>query len=218
MITLTIKDSNYPKLLREISSPPPVLYVNTSRPLEELFKNPAIAVVGTREITYYGRTVTQEITRDLVKRGIMIVSGLARGVDICAHTTALESNGLTIAVLGSGLDCVYPAEHQRIAKIISENGAVISEFPLGTRPNSPNFPRRNRIISGLSLGVVVTQAAERSGTMITASFAADQGREVFAVPGPITSPYSRGTAVLINKGAKLVTNVNDILEELPIQT
>lgn len=215
LIKLTLKDKNYPKLLREIANPPAVLYIKTLKSLEEIFTRPAVAVVGTRNISSYGRIVTQKITKDLVKHGITIVSGLAKGVDVCAHITALENNGLTIAVLGSGIDSIYPAEHLRIANQIVENGALISEFPLGTRASPGNFPIRNRIISGLSLGVVITEAAEKSGTMITASFAADQGREVFAVPGPITSPYSAGTSALIRKGAKIVTNINDILEELP---
>lgn len=215
MITLTLKDKNYPKLLREISNPPPVLYVQTSRKLEEIFANPAISVVGTRNISSYGRIVTQKITRDLVQHGFTIVSGLARGVDVCAHQTALVHSGLTIAILGSGIDCIYPPEHLRIANQIAQNGAIISEFPLGTRASALNFPRRNRIISGLSLGVVVTEASQKSGTMITASYAADYGREVFAVPGPITSYYSKGTSELIKKGAKMVTEVQDILEEFP---
>lgn len=212
---LTLNDKDYPKLLKEIADPPPVLYVKTNLSLTGLFQKQAIAIVGTRNISSYGRVVTQKITQELVDRGITIVSGLARGIDVCSHKAAIEAGGLTLAVLGSGIDQIYPAEHLRMAEEIVRNGALISEFPLGMRAFPGNFPVRNRIISGLSQGVVVTEAAEKSGTMITASYAADQGREVFAVPGPITSPLSAGTSALLKKGAKLVTGVADILEELP---
>ena len=212
---LTLNDKDYPKLLKEIADPPPVLYVKSNISLDNLFLRPAIAVVGTRNISSYGRVVTQKITQGLVDRRITIVSGLARGIDVCSHKTAIEAGGLTLAVLGSGIDQIYPAEHLRIAEEITQHGALVSEFPLDMRAYPGNFPIRNRIISGLSLGVVVTEAAEKSGTMITASYAADQGREVFAVPGPITSPLSAGTSALLKKGAKLVTKVEDILEELP---
>lgn len=212
---ITLNDKDYPKLLKEIAEPPYVLYVKSAIPLDRLFRKPCIAIVGTRNITSYGRVVTQRITEGLVDCGLTIVSGLARGVDVCAHETALESQGLTIAVLGSGIDQIYPAQNVPVAKKIIQKGALISEFPLGMRAYPGNFPIRNRIISGLSLGVVVTEAAEKSGTLITASYAADQGREVFAIPGPITSPLSAGTSALLKKGAKLVTNVSDIIEELP---
>lgn len=212
---LTLNDKDYPKLLKEIADPPPVLYVKTSLSLNYLFSKKALAVVGTRRISSYGRIITQKITGELVHRGIVIISGLARGVDICAHQETIESGGLTIAVLGSGIDEIYPAENIRIAQEITKHGALISEFPLGMRAFPGNFPIRNRIISGLALGVVVTEAAEKSGTMITASYAADQGREVFAIPGPITSLLSAGTSALLKKGAKLVTGISDILEEIP---
>lgn len=212
---LTLNDEIYPRLLKEIPDPPPVLYLKTEVPLNRLFLSPAIAIVGTRNISAYGRIVTQRITEGLVDKGITIVSGLARGVDVCAHQTTLENGGKTIAVLGSGIDRIYPAEHLRITGEIVKKGAVVSEFPLQMPALPGNFPIRNRIISGLSLGVVVTEAAGKSGTLITTSYAGDQGREVFAVPGPITSINSFGTSELLKKGAKLVTEVNDILEEFP---
>ncbi|MBI2028947.1 DNA-protecting protein DprA [Candidatus Gottesmanbacteria bacterium] len=215
MITVSLEDKIYPPLLKEIQSPPKRLYINTKIDINKLFKTKAIAVIGTRNITAYGRQVTQKITKELVKRGFIIVSGLARGIDYIAHQTALKEGGLTIAVLGCGLDRIYPAEHARLAAEIIKNGALVTEFPLHTQITRQNFPIRNRIISGLSQGVVICEAAEKSGTMITASFAADQGREVFAIPGPITSPTSSGVSALLKKGAKLVTNVDDILEELP---
>ena len=227
------EEESYPKLLKEIVDKPAVLYVKTqdaegpariftkfngAGKTQNIFGNEAIAVVGTRKVTGYGRQVTEMITEGLVAAGLVVVSGLARGVDKISHETALGNNGLTIAVLGCGLDLVYPTEHQGLAeRIIESGGAVISEYPLGVPAMPGNFPARNRIISGLSLGVVVTEAAEDSGSLITASNAAEQGREVFAVPGPITSPLSFGTAELIKKGAKLVRGVNDILEELGIK-
>lgn len=215
-ITLvTLGDSRYPKLLKEIGDPPFALNIKTKIDLKRLFSMPALAVVGTRKMSGYGRVVTQQLTAGLVEKGYLIVSGLARGVDITAHQTALLKGGLTIAVLGSGIDCVYPIEHLRISREIVEKGALVSEFPLGYRPFPTNFPIRNRIISGLSTGIVVTEAAEKSGSMITVTAAAEQGREVFAVPGQITSFSSLGTSEILKKGAKLVTKVEDILEELP---
>lgn len=214
MITVSIDDKIYPPLLKEIQNPPRQLYINSKIDINKLFRTKTIAVVGTRNITTYGREVTKKITLELVKNGFVIVSGLARGIDYIAHQTALDQGGLTIAVLGCGLDRIYPAEHARLALEIIKNGALVTEFPLHTQITRQNFPIRNRIISGLSLGVVICEAAEKSGTMITASFAADQGREVFAIPGPITSPTSSGVSALLKKGAKLVTNVHDILEEL----
>ncbi len=212
---IMLNDKDYPKLLKEIADPPYVLYIKSKIPLDELFRKPCIAIVGTRNITSYGKVVTQRITEGLVDYGLTIVSGLARGVDILAHQTTLDCKGLTLAILGSGIDQIYPAQNIPVALEIIEKGALISEFPLGMRAFPGNFPIRNRIISGLSLGVVVTEAAEKSGTLITASYAADQGREVFAIPGPITSPLSAGTSALLKKGAKLVTGVADILEEIP---
>jgi DNA processing protein len=184
---------------------------------DNLLNRKALAVVGTRKVTSYGRQVTEMITEGLVNSGLVIVSGLARGVDEIAHETTIRNGGLTIAVLGCGLDLVYPPEHRDLAdKIVESGGALVSEYPLGTPAVPGNFPARNRIISGLSLGVVVTEAAEDSGSLITASDAGEQGREVFAVPGPITSPLSRGTSELLKKGAKVVSGVEDILEELGV--
>jgi DNA processing protein len=210
-------EENYPKLLKEIEGRPPVLYVKVRqiRPAGQIFQKKAVAVVGTRKVTSYGRQVTEVIVKGLVASGLVVVSGLARGVDGVAHQATINNGGITIAVLGSGLDLIYPPEHKKLAeKIVESGGAIVSEFPLGAQTVPGNFPARNRIISGLSLGVVITEAAENSGSLITASCAADQGREVFAVPGPITSPLAAGTAELIKKGAKLVSGVEDILEEL----
>ena len=210
---LTWDSADYPSYLREIDGPPPLLYIVGD--LENIDRW-AVAVVGTRRVTPYGRQVTQEIVAGLVRNGVTIISGLARGVDAIAHKTALDYGGRTIAVLGSGPDNVYPPEHRDLAKqIVRGRGAVISEYPLGTEPEARNFPPRNRIISGLSLGVVVVEAGERSGAGISAEYALNQGREVFAVPGNVNSPTSRGTNRLIQRGeAKLVTNSNDVLEEL----
>ncbi len=217
--TICLEEDNYPKTLKEISDPPFLIYVKSENKdqIWEIFKKRAIAVVGTRKVTDYGKQVTEKITKGLVENNFVIISGLARGVDKIAHETTINSKGLTVAVLGCGLDVVYPPEHTDLEKkIIKNGGLIISEFPLGTQPNPGNFPVRNRIISGLSLGVVVTEAAEKSGSLITASCAAEQGREVFAVPGPITSPLSSGNSELLKKGAKLVTKVEDILEELNV--
>jgi len=212
---ITTDDNNYPKLLKEISDPPPVLYIRGEIPTEIL--NQTIAVVGTRKMTTYGREVTEVLVRDLVAAGFTIVSGLARGIDSYAHRVTVGNGGKTIAVLGGGVDTIYPSENISLAEEIAKgNGAVISEFPLGMQPVPGNFPARNRIISGLSLGVLVTEAGEDSGSLITAGLAGEQGREVFAVPGPIYSKLSYGPAELIKQGAKLVMNVGDILEELNI--
>ena len=210
---LTWNSPDYPSYLREVDSPPPLLYVVGS--LEDIDRW-AVAVVGTRRVTSYGRQVTQELVSGLVRSGVTIVSGLARGIDAVAHKAALDLGGRTIAVLGSGPDNIYPPEHRDLARqIVRGHGAVISDYPLGTQPDAKNFPPRNRIISGLSLGVVVVEAGARSGASITAQFALEQGREVFAVPGNVNRPASQGTNRLIQQGtAKLVTNANDILEEL----
>jgi len=209
---LTWNSADYPQYLREVDGSPPLLYVHGS--LEEIDRW-AVAVVGTRRLTAYGRQVTQELVTALVLNGVTIISGLARGIDSVAHKTALEYDGRTIAVLGSGPDCIYPPENRTLArKIVKGNGAVITEYGLGVKPDAKNFPPRNRIISGLSLGVVVIEAGERSGASITAQFAMEQGRDVFAVPGNINSPASKGTNRLIQQGAKLVTSADDILEEL----
>jgi DNA processing protein len=213
---LTLNDSKYPKLLKEISDPPFLLYIRGKKTDEPINLERTIAVVGTRKITRYGEEVTRRIVADLVSYGFTIVSGLAYGVDAIAHQTAIDSGGKTIAVLGCGIDIIAPPSNARLYRQISEDGfgAVVSEMPLGLWASKGTFPARNRIISGLSLGVVVTEGADDSGALITARNAGEQGREVFAVPGPITSPYSRAPAALIKKGAKLVESAKDILEEL----
>ncbi|MBI3385798.1 DNA-protecting protein DprA [Candidatus Gottesmanbacteria bacterium] len=215
---LTLSDPKYPKLLKQLSDAPFLIYVRGKRGKEPLNLDRTIAVVGTRKVTTYGTQVTQKITAELVSCGFTIVSGLAYGVDAIAHQTALGSGGQTIAVLGCGIDIIAPPSNARLYRDICEGGrgAIVSEMPLGMRPNKGLFPARNRIISGLSLGVVVTEGAEDSGALITARNAAEQGREVFAVPGPITSPYSKGPAKLFKQGAKLVESAQDIIEELKL--
>ena len=208
---LTCGSATYPQRLKEIYDYPPVLYVR-GNPLPE--DETCLAVVGTRRATVYGRQVTEEIVSDLARNKVTIVSGLAKGIDSIAHRAALEAGGRTIAVFACGLDIVYPAENANLAREIMEHGALISEYPLGIRPKADNFPRRNRIMSGLSLGVLVVEAGESSGALITANQALEQNRDVFAVPGSILSPASRGTNHLIQEGAKLVRNHVDILEEL----
>ncbi|MDD5287561.1 MAG: DNA-processing protein DprA [Dehalococcoidales bacterium] len=204
----------YPSRLKEIYDYPPILYVKgTILPEDEW----CLAVVGTRRATVYGRQVTEEIVTDLAHNKITVVSGLARGIDTVAHHAALEAGGRTIAVSACGLDTIYPAENAGLAKRIIENGALVSEYPLGTKPKPEHFPRRNRILSGMSLGVLVTEAGESSGALITADLALEQNRDVLAVPGSILSPTSRGTNHLIQEGAKLVQNCQDILEELNLR-
>ncbi len=205
--------SAYPQRLKEIYDYPPVLYVRGELLPDEC----CLAVVGTRRATVYGRQVTEEIVTDLARNGVTIVSGLARGIDSIAHRAALQAQGRTIAVFACGLDIVYPAENVKLAREIIEHGALISEYPLGTKPKADNFPRRNRIMSGLSLGVLVIEAGESSGALITANHALEQNREVFAIPGSILSPNSRGTNRLIQEGAKLVMSCSDILEELNLR-
>ncbi|WP_298432696.1 DNA-processing protein DprA [Geobacter sp.] len=208
---ITLLDEEYPPLLREIADPPPYLYVKGT--LAGIGR--AVAVVGSRRASAYGRGVTERLAEDLARHGVTVVSGMARGVDTAAHAGALKGKGRTVAVLGCGVDVVYPPENRPLFRDVAEGGALVSEFPLGTEPLSANFPRRNRIISGISHGVLVVEAAERSGSLITARTALDQGRDVYAVPGNITSGGSRGTNQLIRQGAKLVETVDDILEELP---
>lgn len=219
--TLILTDEKYPKLLKAIPDPPFVLYVKGKRDKEKEIGNwdinKSIAVVGTRKVSNYGREVTWLLTQQLAGAGLTVVSGLALGVDAEAHKAAIDAGGKTIAVLGCGVDCCNPPSNTWLYdKIIDGNGVIISEMPLSHEPNRGLFPARNRIISGLSLGVVVTEGAHDSGALITARNAAEQGREVFAVPGPITSSLSKGPTELIKKGAKLVTDVEDILEELSI--
>ncbi|HTN44294.1 MAG TPA: DNA-processing protein DprA [Nitrospiria bacterium] len=206
-----LTDPRYPVRLRMIPDPPPILYLKGGLRPED---HRAVAIVGARRASGYGRAVTEQLSRDLATRGFTIVSGMARGIDAWAHQAALEVPARTIAVLGCGLDILYPPEHHDLRDLIGRHGAVVSEFPLGTQPDPVNFPKRNRVISGLSLGVVVVEAAEQSGSLITARLALDQGREVFAVPGPIGTKTSVGTHALIKQGAKLVDGVEDILDEI----
>jgi DNA processing protein len=204
-------DSDYPPLLQHIGSAPPVLYLRgTLTPGDDA----AVAIVGARRATTYGETVARELAVELSRRGLTIVSGLARGIDAAAHQGAVEADGRTLAVLGSGLDQIYPPEHCRLADQVAASGGLLSEFPLGTAPLRLHFPRRNRIISGLSLGVVVVEAGVDSGALITAHHALEQGREVFAVPGRVHARYSEGCNRLIKAGAKLVESWEDILGEL----
>ncbi|MBI3328249.1 MAG: DNA-protecting protein DprA [Nitrospinae bacterium] len=209
---VTQADAGYPALLKAIDDPPPVLYVKGGLGDPTV---PTVAVVGSRRPATYGKVVAEQLARELSERGITVVSGLARGIDSTAHLGALKGGGETIAVLGCGLAHMYPLENRALAERISRQGAVVSEFPMATKPERLNFPLRNRIISGLSLGTVVVEAGERSGALITAQWALEQGREVLAVPGNVTAPTSRGTNRLIKMGAKLVESVEDILEELP---
>jgi DNA processing protein len=208
---VVMDEPEYPGALREIPDPPPVLYLKGDiSPSDDW----AIAVVGTRRVTPYGRQVTERLVADVARAGVTIVSGLARGVDTYAHRAALNAGGRTIAVLGSGLDRMYPDENRALADQIAESGAILSEFPLGTPPDATNFPRRNRIVSGLARATLVVEADLKSGAMITATQAAEQGRDVFAVPGSIFSPFSAGPNQLIREGARVVTEASDILEEL----
>jgi DNA processing protein len=208
---LTPANAGYPELLRTIPDPPLALYV---RGVPDVMEGPAVAVVGSRRGSLYGLECAGRLSCELALRGVTVVSGLARGIDGAAHRGALKGGGRTIAVLGSGLDRLYPPEHERLAEEIARTGWLVSEHPMGTEPIGQHFPRRNRLISGLSLGVVVVEAAARSGALITADCALEQGREVFAVPGPMTSVTSQGTHHLLKQGARLVTSVEDILEEL----
>lgn len=208
---LTWHDALYPSRLKEIHDHPPVLYIRGSLLPEDEW---CLAVVGTRRASAYGRQVTEEIVADLAGSRITVASGLAKGIDSIAHRSALDAGGRSIAVFAHGLDIVYPIENTSLARRIVQQGALISEFPLGTRPKPEYFPRRNRIISGISLGVLVVEAGTTSGALITANMALEQNREVLAVPGSILSPASRGTNRLIQEGAKLVRDYRDILEEL----
>jgi DNA processing protein len=207
-------DETYPKRLKEIDQPPPVLYVLGT--LEESDEW-AVAIVGTRRITPYGRQVGEEVGLELARNGITVVSGLARGVDAVAHKAALNAGGRTLAVLGSGADQIYPPEHRGLADQIRAHGAILSDYAPGTPPDGVNFPPRNRIISGLSMAVVVIEAGEQSGALITAEFAAEQGRDVYAVPGSIHAPQSMGCLRLIQQGARPLLKAQEILEILDIQ-
>ena len=214
---LILDDGVYPSLLREIYDSPITLYMKGA--WEECLEQPCIAIVGSRRCSTYGQNASMMLARDLAQRGVTIISGFARGIDAAAHRGALDAGGRTVAVLGTGIDQVYPRDHKKLAEeILERGGALLTQFPLGTPPVSENFPYRNRIISGLCLGVVVVEAAENSGSLITARLAIEQNREVFAVPGNITSKNSFGTNYLIKgAGAKLVQQWQDIVAELPPQ-
>jgi len=214
MKVITVKEKEYPKLLKEIYSPPALLYIKGNLPANLDF---TLAVVGTRKITTYGQQITPEIVKDLASAGLVIVSGLALGVDALAHQSCLEAGGKTIAVLGSGLDLIYPITNRQLAEKIMEDGAIISEYPLGTQPLKQHFPARNRIISGLSLGALVIEGDKDSGSLITARYALEQNREVFAVPGSVYNQASVGPNNLIKMGAKPVTSAGDILEALNLE-
>lgn len=208
---IPFSSDQFPHNLKQIYDPPLVLYIKG-----DILKNDtiALAIVGARSCSYYGRTQAERFSRQLAQVGFCIVSGMARGIDTIAHKGAINGKGRTIAVLGSGIGAVYPRENKELSEMIASHGAVISELPMNTPPNSRNFPPRNRIISGLSLGVLVVESTLRSGSTITAKWALEHGKEVFAVPGNIDSNYSRGTNKLIKDGAKLVEDINDIIEEL----
>jgi DNA processing protein len=208
---LTWGDPDYPPKLKEIDQAPPVLYLRGDLLPEDAW---AVALVGTRQVTAYGRQVTEEIAAYLAANGVTVVSGLARGVDAVAHQSALKAGGRTLAVLGSGVDRIYPPEHRGLADQVKGRGALVSDYPPGTPPDSTNFPPRNRIISGLSLAVVVVEAGETSGALISAQFAAEQGREVFAVPGSILAPQSRGSNRLLRDSARPLLAAGEILDAL----
>jgi DNA processing protein len=208
---ITLKDEEYPKRLKDIYDPPALLYVRGALKKEDEF---AISIVGSRKTTPYGRWFTEKVSQELARHGVTIVSGMARGIDSLAHWGAISGGGRTIAVLGCGVDVIYPSENRNLFAKMIDHGAILSEFPMGSPPEGGHFPRRNRIISGLSLGVVVVQASEKSGSLITAGYALEQGREVFAVPGNVGTESSRGTHRLIKEGAKLVESSEDILEEI----
>src|SRR5215217_2984627 len=208
---VSIFDPTYPDRLKTISDPPPLLYVSGSLSKQD---DVAVAIVGGRRATPAGRLVTEEIAADLAAAGVTIISGLARGIDAAAHHGALVGKGRTIAVLGCGIDRTYPPEHDRLRRMIEAQGAVISELPVGSPPQSHHFPRRNRIISGMALGVLVSEAATNSGSLITAKLALEQGRDVFAVPGSVKEDACRGSNGLIKEGAKLIERAQDILEDI----
>ena len=211
---LTIHDAAYPKILKEIFDPPLLLYARGDL---GLLGELAVGIVGTRRPTAYGKAMAERLATDLAARGLVIVSGMARGVDSAAHQGALKTGGKTIAVLGTGMDVPYPAENKKLHAEIGEKGLLLSEFPLGSFPAPQNFPIRNRIISGLSLGVIVVEAAQYSGSLITARLAMEQNREVYGVPGSVTNKNSWGPHILIKQGAKLVEDWKDVVEELPAE-
>jgi DNA processing protein len=208
---LTFWDSLYPDRLKRIYDPPAFLFAKGDL---KLLESQGIGIVGSRVPTTYGKNITEQLSQELAQNNLTIISGFARGIDTIAHSAALKSGGKTIAVLGNGLDIVYPAENLKLIDAFAKQGLFISEYPFGTKPDAGNFPKRNRIISGLSLGILVTEAGGKSGALLTAMYAVDQNREVFAVPGPVTSGKSTGTNNLIKQGAKLVQSINDITSEL----
>jgi DNA processing protein len=208
---ITIDDDRYPSRLRQIYAAPPVLFVRGELPPADAR---VLSVVGTRHATAYGRAVTEKIVGELASRGVWIVSGFARGIDTHAHRAAVEAGGKTLAVFACGLDTIYPPENRELAKKVAEHGALVTELPLGARPEARNFPARNRIVSGIAPATLVVEAGDRSGALITAEFALAQGRDVLAVPGPITSPRSAGTNRLIHDGAALVQSAADVMEAL----
>lgn len=209
---LTINDNSYPFILKNIYLPPPVLYYYGK--IEEVPFEHSIALVGSRNASYYGLKMSEKIAFELASLGITVVSGMARGVDSMAHVGALKGGGKTVAVLGNGIDIIYPKENSKLYKEIMENGLVLSEYPPEVQPMPYNFPRRNRIISGLSIGIVVVEATAKSGSLITAKYALEQGREVYALPGNVNNKNSTGTNLLIKDGAKLVTSCKDILDDV----
>ncbi|MCI8654635.1 MAG: DNA-protecting protein DprA [Clostridia bacterium] len=208
---ITIKDKEYPQILKQIYDPPIAIYLIGNK---KILNETNIAIIGCRECSEYGKHVARELAYNISKNKMNIISGLAKGIDIEGHIGALEASGRTIAVLGNGVDTIYPKENIKVAKeIIKKGGAIISEYPLGTTPDKRNFPERNRIVSGMSKGVIVVEAKEKSGTLITVDFALEQGRDVFVVPGNLNSQNSVGTNELIKQGAKIITNYQDIIEE-----
>lgn len=210
---LTWEDPEYPRRLKEIDQPPPVLYLRGNLAPEDLW---AVAIVGSRRVTAYGRQVAADLAAGLAQQGVTVISGLAAGCDTVAHQAALQAGGRTLAVLGTGVDQIYPPQNRQLAERILTSGALISDYPLGTQPEGSNFPPRNRLISGLSQAVVVVEAGEQSGALITAAFALEQGRPLFAVPGQIHAPQSRGTNRLIRDGARIFTDLQDVLEALNV--
>ncbi len=212
---MTLTDKDYPPYLKEIYAPPPILYIKGQR---SIFSKHAIGIVGTRNPTSYGKSAAAFITKELVECGLVIVSGLAHGIDTVSHEICLQNDGFTIAVLGNGIDFTYPKSNEKLSERICSRGALVSEFPLGTPPEAFNFPRRNRIISGLSAGIVVVEAPVKSGSLITAHYALQQSRDIFAVPGPINSPMSTGTFNLLKDGAIPARSGKEIAESLKIIT
>jgi DNA processing protein len=208
---ITIKEKEYPQILKQIYDPPIAIYLVGNK---KILNNLNIAIIGCRECSNYGKNIARKLAYNIAKNKINIISGLAKGIDIEAHIGTLEARGKTIAVLGNGIDTIYPKENIKIAKeIIKNGGAIITEYPLGTKPEKKNFPERNRIVSGMSKGIIVVEAKEKSGTLITVDFALEQGRDVFVVPGNLNSENSIGTNELIKQGAKIITDYRDIIEE-----